>query len=128
MLCQVAVEVELDADHHLWADDLTDPADEIPFAVVVAFGDHGPVEGQEHQVDRQAGFEVRQHLVAQVLVDGANGQSRRLGGGVQAEGELQAACQGELAKDVDGALFAQALGGEVGRAGDVEVGQPGRHG
>ena len=49
---QVAMRIQLGAQHHAGADDLAHAHQQVAFAVVVAVGHHRAVQGQHHHVDR----------------------------------------------------------------------------
>ncbi len=72
---EMAVRVELDADHALRADDLAAALDDVAFDVVVAVRHHGAVQAEQQAVDRQRRLELAQDLVAHELVVGAVGRA-----------------------------------------------------
>ena len=64
----VRVEVERGNNRHVRADDLTDLGEQMARSVIAAFGDHGPVHGHQHGVDRKRLLQPRQNLAGESLV------------------------------------------------------------
>jgi hypothetical protein len=98
-LADVAMQVELNAHRHIGANDLAHVREQVAFAVVVAFGHHGAVHGQQHGVDRHGGFQIGNDLVAKGLVDLFYGFAGRLGEGAEALDHLPALGLGATAPD-----------------------------
>ena len=73
------MQVELGADRHLRPDDGADAGEQVAFGVVVALGDHGAVQVDQHGIDRQRLPQVVQDLVAEGFVDVPQGRGRGLG-------------------------------------------------
>ena len=78
VLAQVAVRVELGADHDLWADDAAHALEQVAFTVVIALRDHRAVQAEQHHVHRQRGVQVAQQFIAQRLVHRPRDDARRL--------------------------------------------------
>jgi hypothetical protein len=55
---EVAVEVELDPDHHAGPDQRAQACQQIALGVRIAVGDHRAVQVQQHRVDRQRSHQV----------------------------------------------------------------------
>ena len=87
---QMAVRIELDADHAFGADDRPRPLDDVAFDVVVAVRHHGAVQAEQQAVDRQRRLELAQDLVAHELVVGAVGRAGGAGGKAAALDQLEA--------------------------------------
>ena len=78
---EVAVRVELDADDAGGAYDVAHALDDVAFDVVIAVGDHGAVQAQEHAVEREGLAELAENFVAHGFVVGAIGGAGGRGGG-----------------------------------------------
>ena len=87
---EMAVRVELDADHAFRPDDGARPLDDVAFDVVVAVRHHGAVQAEQQPVDRQRRLELAQDLVAHDLVVGAVGRAGGAGGKAAALDQLEA--------------------------------------
>ncbi len=139
----VAVRIELDADHAVLADDGACPLDDVALHVVVAVGDHGAVQSEQHAVDRQGGLQLAQDLVAHELVVGPVGGAGRAGGEAAALDQREPLGGGTPAGDeqrgrahargIGGVLagseeHAFLVGGEAGRQGREGVGLGGERG
>ena len=55
---EMAMRVELDADHAFGPDDRPGAFDDVAFDVVVAIGHHGAVQAEQQPVDRQRRLEL----------------------------------------------------------------------
>jgi hypothetical protein len=97
----VAVEIELGADRHALPDDGADPRQYVALAIIVTLGDHRVVQREDHHVDRQGAAQIREDLVAQLLVDGADDGAARLGEGAEALGHRPAPLLGATAPDME---------------------------
>ncbi|MNT02437.1 hypothetical protein D3C72_1369340 [compost metagenome] len=75
---QVRMRVQFCAHGHIGADQLAHAAQDVAFAIVIAIGDHGAVQAQQHHVHRQRGAQVRQQFITQGFVGGARGDAARL--------------------------------------------------
>ena len=89
-VADIAMEVELDPDRDVGADDLADMGQHVAFAVVIALGDHRAVHAQEYRIDRHGRLEVRHDLVAERLVDLLHRLAGRHGEGAEALDDLPA--------------------------------------
>ena len=101
-LRQVAVQVELDPQHRVRADDGAGMGQQVAFAIIVAIGDHGAVHFQQHDIDRagsvrMGGAQIGEDGVAVVLVDVAQGGAGRLGEGAHALDNVQPVGLGQFA-------------------------------
>ena len=81
---QVAVRIQLRADHRVRADDLARAAQQIAFAIVVAVGHHRAVQAEQRHVHGAGVAQVLQQFVAQRFIGVARGDAGRHGGGGQA--------------------------------------------
>ena len=113
---QVAVRVELDADHAVRADDGARALDHVALGVVVAVRHHRAVQAQQHAIERQRGLELGQDLVAHELVVGA------VGGAGGAGGEAAALDQGEVLGGGTAARDEERRGAHARRVGGVFAG------
>ena len=109
----VAVEVELAAEHRVRTDDLAQAGQQVALAVVVALRHHGAVHVDEHEVERQRGLGLREDAIAIVLVDAANRPPGRLGEGAKALDDLVPSFLGTRAPDVQ--RLAEGRGRMAGR-------------
>ncbi len=75
---EVAVRIELGADDDAGPDDGAHLLQQVALAVVVAVGDHRPVQAEQDHVDRQRLAQVGEQLLAQRLVAGARRRAARL--------------------------------------------------
>ena len=116
---EMAVRIELDADHAALADDGAGALDDVALHVVVAVGDHGAVQAEQHAVDRHGGPQLSQNLVAHELVVGPVGGARRAGGEAAALHQREALRGGAPAADEQRCrAHARGIGGVL--AGPVE--------
>ncbi|MNV75031.1 hypothetical protein D3C71_1682930 [compost metagenome] len=74
----MGMRIQFGAHGHIRADQLAHAAQDVAFAIVIAIGDHGAVQAQQHHVHRQRGAQIRQQFIAQGLVGGARGDAARL--------------------------------------------------
>lgn len=89
-LRQVAVRIELGADHHRRTHPGAHRAQQIALAVLAAFGDHRAVQAQEHDVDRERRLELGEHPTAQLPPGGGGREAGRGGEGLQAFDQREA--------------------------------------
>ena len=128
-LGEMAVQVELDADRRVRADDGADPLQGVALAIVVALGDHGTVHEQQHGIDRHRGPEVVEQGVAQLLVDDAQGDPARLREGREALDDLMLVRLGQRAPGLQtdiaeaGRRLAAVATGIIGQEGRAAGGQ-----
>ncbi len=61
---QVAVRIQLGADHHAGANQRAHAGEQVALAVRIAVRHHGAVQAQHHHVDRQRALQVAEQLVA----------------------------------------------------------------
>ena len=83
------------------ADDRPHALDEVALGVVIAIGDHRPVQAEQHAVDRHRGGKLGEDLVAHLLVVGLLRRARRLGPEARALDELEPFLPGAPARDVE---------------------------
>ena len=128
--CHITMQVKFDADLGARTDDFAYALDDIGFTVVVTLSHHRAVQWQQHDVDRHGSSKRRQQLVAQALVDRADGGAGRLSGSKEAEDVLPAALLAALTEDVAGSAEAGQLARfiELSGADDLEVRHSSRHG
>jgi hypothetical protein len=98
-MADVAMEVEFDADWNHRTHDLAHMRQQVAFAVVVAFGHHGAVHGEEHAVDRQRRLEIGHDLVTEGLIDLLHCPAGGLGEGAEAFNHLPTLGLGPAAPD-----------------------------
>ena len=77
---EVAVRVQLDADHAACAHDGPHAADDVALHVGVAVGDHGAVQAEQDAVERHRGPALVEDLVAHGFVVAAVGGAGGAGG------------------------------------------------
>ena len=78
LLREMAMRIELDADHAVRADQRAHPLEKIAFAVVIAVRHHRAVQVEHRAVDRQRGLQLAEDFVAHPLIGGARGRAARL--------------------------------------------------
>ncbi len=76
----MAVRIVLDPDDGLGSDERADPRQDVALAIIVALRHHCAVQGEDHAVDRQGGFQLCQDLVAHLLEGGTRDRAAGLGG------------------------------------------------
>ncbi len=96
---EMAVRVELDADHAFRADNGAGALDDVAFDVVVAVRHHGAMQAEQQPVDRQGRLELVEDLVAHGLVVGAVGRAGGTGGKAAAFDQFEAFRFGARATD-----------------------------
>ena len=117
---EMAVRVELGCDHGTRPGEAAHPLEEVAFAVVIAVGDHGAVQAEDDDVDRQGGTELAENLVAQTFIGGAGNEAGRLGPGRRALDQGEALGAGAAAGD-DHRRAAQRRGRRMLPRGGVET-------
>ncbi len=65
---EMTMRIELDADDATVTDDLAGACDNVALDVVVAIGDHRPVQAQHHRIERHRRLDLAEDLVAHELV------------------------------------------------------------
>ena len=78
LLREMAMRIELDADHAVRSDQRAHPLEEVAFAVVIAVRHHRAVQVEHRAVDRQRGLQLAEDFVAHPLIGGARGRAARL--------------------------------------------------
>lgn len=72
--------VEFHADDAIRTHNGTEALKDVAFHIVVAVGDHRAVQSEQHAIQRQCRFELRQHLIAHEFIVGAVGGAGRTSG------------------------------------------------
>ena len=99
----VRVEIELRSHGNLGTNQLAHAGQDVALAVVAAVGHHGAVEHQQHAVHGQGCLQIREKLVAQLLVEGLRRRPRRLREGEEPLRHLPSALTPQLAQQRAGA-------------------------
>ena len=73
--------VEFDPDDRILPSDGAGLGEQVAFAIVVALGDHGAMQAEEHYVDRHRSAELTEDFVPQPLISFPGNQAGRLGPG-----------------------------------------------
>src|SRR5581483_621340 len=96
---QVTVRIEQHAYLRAGSEDGACSAEDVALAVITARRHHGAMEEKERDVERLAGAQLRQDLLAILLVDPLQGRPGRLGVGEEAFHESVAVARGQLFPD-----------------------------
>ena len=87
---KVAVQVVFRANHCLRADDLPRPGQQVALAILIAIGNHGPVQAEQSDIDGQGGPELVQDFIAQAFERRARDEAGGLGPGAGALDQREA--------------------------------------
>ena len=126
---EMAVRVELGADHDGRADQGADAREQVALAVVVAVGDHRAMQRQQHDLDRECRPQLVEQPVAERLPGVARGRAGRRGEGGEALDHGEAIAGRPPARgDQRPGEEARLLGMAAGRKPEVllETAEPGR--